>query len=213
MANATALEMVQRMQRKLRLPVSTVVTQAHAAIMLECLNTAQRSLLTDGVVWDELKVYGSFATEDDEALYTISGTVEGDELEIIRNLQIDGYEPLIKKSDSEFRELRQSYLNSPGQPLYYRHYSRVDGSIIIEVTPTPDAAYTIKTEALKKPAKLVADDDEITLDEDTLFLAAMFLATDAEGLDYQTALSMYQAKFSLMSNNQGESNWGDVEVI
>ncbi len=210
---ATALEMVRRMQRALRLPQATRVTEPHATIMLECINNAQRNLLTECFVWDELKVYGSFDTEIGEVLYTITGT-DNHELEVIRNLEITGCYPLEKKSDSDFRDIKRSYGSTSGQPLYYRHWARTDGtSIIIEVTPTPAAVYTINTEALIKPKKLINDGDEIMLDEDTLFLAAMFLAKDAEGLDFQTALSIYQAKLGLIGNNQGESNWGDIEVI
>jgi len=33
-------------------------------------------------------------------------------------------------------------------------------------------------------------------------------------LDYQAALSLFQSKYSLIGNNQGESNWGDmIEAI
>ncbi len=83
----------------------------------------------------------------------------------------------------------------------------------MEVSPTPNAVYVVESEALIKPKRLTADGDNTILDEDTLFLAAMFLATEAEGLDYKTALSLYQSKLSLIGENQGESNWGDVEVI
>jgi len=210
---ATALELVKRMQRKLRLPQAGRVTEPHAAIMLECLNSAQRNLLPESYVWDELKVYGSFDTKIGDALYTITGA-DSNEIDVIRNLEIEDSDPIIHKTDSEFRGIKRAYGSTTGRPLYYRIYSRTGGtSILIEVCPTPDAVYTVNTEALKKPKRLTADGDEIILDEDTLFLAAMFLATDAEGMDFQTALSLYQAKLSLIGENQGESNWGDIEAI
>lgn len=210
---ATALEMVKRMQRKLRLPQASTITEPHAAIMLECLNNAQRNLLPESYVWDELKVYGSFNTSIGNALYNITGT-DDKELDVLRNLEITGNHPFIHLTDSAFREKKRALSSTPGQPVFYRNYAREGGaSLVIEVTPTPDAIYTVETEALVKPKKLIADGDEILLDEDTLFLAAMFLATESEGLDYQAALSLYQAKLSLIGENQGESNWGDIEAI
>jgi len=210
---ATALEMVRRMQAKLRLQQAERVTEPHAKLMLECLNNAQRNLLPEAYVWDELKIYGEFDTEYNNAIYAITG-VNDCEIDVVRSLRIGSYGELTKLQDSEFRDYKAYQGGNLGMPICYRHYAREGGSLIIEVCPTPDKTYTISVEALIKPKKLVNDSDEIMLDEDTLFLAAMFLATEAEGLDYQAALSLFQSKYSLIGNNQGESNWGDmIEAI
>lgn len=209
----TALQMVNRMQRELRLPQSQLVTDPHAALMLGCLNNAQRNLLPESYVWDELKVYGTFSTQIGEALYTITGSDTKD-IDVIRNLEIPGSDPFTHLPDAEFRTKKRDQGATPSQPIFYRNYSRSGGaSIVIEVCPTPDAVYAVSTEALIKPKRMVAAGDLIELDEDTLFLAAMFLATKAEGQDFQADLALYQAKLALSGESQGESNWGDVEVV
>jgi len=209
---ATAINMVNRIQRALRLPLSGSVTDTHGALILEHINTAQRSLLLDACVWDELKLYGEFNTEINSSLYTIQGG-NSREIDQISNLQIENYDPLIRKEDEDFRELKRSYGTQTGRPLYYRMYSRIGGAVEIEVCPTPDAVYTIDSEALCKPKRLKGNTDETVLDDDLIFLGAFALAKDDQGQDATTNMNVFTAKLLGDAGAQGGSNWGDVEPV
>ena len=209
-----ALEMVNKIQRRLRMPLSQGVTAPHAALILQCVNDAQRNLLPEGCVWDELKVYGGYDTSIGGQLYTIEGFAEK-EIDVLRDMTVDGATaPMTQLSDDDFREKKRAFGTTQGQPLYYRIHSRAGGNgVVIELLPIPDAVYTVNTEALIKPPLLTADASEIMLDADTLFLGAMLLVRKEEGLDYDGDLLLFQSKISLVSSTRGESNWQDVEVV
>ncbi len=208
-----ALELIRMVQRDLRLPQAAAITEAHAQLLLGFANTVQRDLMLENYVWDEQKVYGHFETEADTALYTVTGS-SSYEIDVIRNLQIGTYDPLVWCTDSDFRAHKRTYTSTTARPLYWRVYSRSGGdSIVVEVTPTPDAAYQVDTEALIKPKRLSGAEDETMLDPDIIFLGMMMLARKEQGEDFSGDLAAFQAKLTLQGENQGESNWGDVEAI
>jgi hypothetical protein len=205
-----ALTLINRVQKELRLPLSSGVTDAHAQLILSFINTVQRKLMTEDAVWDQLKQYGTVATADGVETYNVTAT-DSYEIDTVRHLQIGTSPPIEKKSDAEFRTLKRSY-TSEGQPLFWRQYARSGGStIIIELLPTPDTIYTIDTEILIRPKLLVNASDPTVLDDDSLFLGALALARKEQGEEYQGDLAIFQASFGPEGDNQGDSNWGDVE--
>lgn len=205
----TVLEIIQEVQKKLRLPQSLSLTDSHAKLILSLINDVQRNLLAEQGVWDEAKVYGSFNTVSGTATATIS--VSGQEIEIIRNLKIGTSPPIEKVDDDDFREYKRVY--STGQPLYYRIYSKSGGGITVEFSPTPDAVYQIDYEVLKKPPRLVNSTDVPLLDADTLIAGTVTLAKHNQGQDVNLELSQFQAKLGMQVDSQGESGWGDVEAV
>src|SRR4030065_570284 len=205
----TALEIINEVQIRLRLPKSTTITDAHAQLLLSFLNEVQREYVHDSGVWDELKTYGNFNTAAGTSLYTISIT-NSQEVEIIRALKIGTNPPLEKfNNDEEFREYKRVN-TANAQPLAWRVYGRSGGSIIIELAPTPDAVYQIDAEIIKKPPKMSIAADVPLLDADTLILGATMLAKKEMGLDAQGDAAGFQAKLGLESDTQGESNFGGV---
>lgn len=208
----TALQMVNRVQRSLRLPFSATVAEYHGALILENINTVQRGMMLDGFVWDDLKQFSHFHTDATNATYAISGAA-GEDIDVIRNLQIGYSDPIIKKTDDEFRAIKRGYAGTTGQPLYYRHYSRSVGTLTIELAPSPDAAYQVDTEILVKPPMLTADGDLITLDADAVFYGALMLARQDQGEDATAQMSVFQAKISMLAGSHSDSNLGDMEAV
>lgn len=206
----TALEMINLVQRELRLPTSKLISDPHAQLLLRFINRVQRDLMMEGVVWDECKVYGSFSTQEGTNLYTINLGTDV-EIDIIRVLKIGGT-TLYKYSDDEFREYKRKNAQ-PGQPKLYRIYSRSGGTITVELAVTPDQGYSVEYEVLKKPQKLINADDVPVLDSDTIVAGVVMMARKEQGDDYEGDIAAFRAKLGLQGENQGESNWGDVELI
>lgn len=209
----TALQLVQRVQRKLRLPVSETVHTTHGRLILEYLNTVQRSILPDMCVWDNLKLYGEIALVPSMSIYLIEG-IDSGEVEQILEIRLEGEaSPLTQLANENFLEMAAIYGQSTGKPLYYRVYSRASNGIKIEVLPVPDASYTAKVEALCLPLPLENDTDEPVLDPDVIYLGAVVLAKSDMGLDYSTDNAVFLAKAAGLRESQGCSNWGDVEIV
>ena len=208
----TALQIVNTVQRKLRLPQSTLITDAHAALMLEYANQIMLDFMMEKTTWDELKIKGAIGTRDGVSIYYVY-PVNAANVDYIRILQVGTDDPIEKLTDEEFRDYARTVSGSEGQPLYYRIVGRAGSALIIELAPTPDAVYQVDFEVLQKPVRMTAAGDIPALDDDTIISGALFLARQEQGEDFQTELGAFQSKLGLHADNQSESNFQDVEPI
>jgi len=162
---------------------------------------------SEGYVWDELKWTTTVATVQGTPTYRIERS--GYELDVLRNLQIGTSEPLSLLSDLLFREYKRLY-TTQGQPKVWRHYSADTGTITIEVSPVPDAIYTIAVEALVKAKRLTLATDVPLIDPEILVLGGLTLAKEDQGEDATLAAQEYGGKLSSAAT-KNETNWGDVD--
>ena len=210
-----ALWIVQQVQRRLRLPLSSDFNDTHALFILGMANEVQRDYLTQVAVWDQLKLYGNVTVSPPAAgsPATVTIQVPGYEIDVLRRLYIEGYPEIDFLSDDEFLDRIRIASGNAERPTYCRIRSRSLDSVTVEVGPVPDQDYVLQTELLLKPFLMEVQDDMPMLDPDTIVLGAIMLASLEAGLDYQEKLAAFQANLSLTSSANSESNWGDVEPI
>lgn len=204
------LQMINEVQKSLRLPQSLEITDPHAQLILSLLNRSQRSMMLEAATWDELKRYGAVALKPGSDTFIITLTT-GDEIDYIRSIQYDSGEEIKKIDDDDFRVLKRNA--QTGKPCYYRNFSRSGNNVIIEVYPRPDVEYEAQVELMQKPPRLVNALDLPLLDADTIVLGALMLARAEQGENAQTELMSFQAKVGLLINNSNESNWGDMDPV
>lgn len=204
------LQMIQAVQAELRLPVSLAINDAHSRLILSYLNKVQRSLLMETMDWNELRFYNHFNTLAGTEFYDLP--TPGVEADVVRVLQIEQNSPLQLVTDEKFRLAKRLNVTQ-SMPLMFRVNSRVGGQIRVELCPTPDKIYRIDFEILRKPPYLSLQTDVPMLDPDTIVLGAIVMAKQDQGTDYQLDMSTFQAKLSLQTETQGQSNWGDVEAV
>lgn len=209
----SVLTMINEVQRELRLPESSAVSEPHAQLVLSFLNKVQSDIMMEAYVWDELKVSGAIATREGFSLYSLA-PINGQTVDMVRVLQLGTNEPLTKfNNDAAFRAFRRSN-TSNNSPLAYRIYGRAGDALIIELSPAPDESYEqLNYELLVKPARMTAATDIPTLDSDTIIAGALMLARMEQGEDYTADLQAFQSKMGLRGEAQGDSNWGDIEVV
>lgn len=202
-----ALQIVQEIQKRLRMPQSAAITEKHAVLILSFVNSVLVNGPGEGYVWDELKWVTAIPTVVGQVTYRIERS--GYELDVLRNLSIGTNPPLSLLSDDLFREYRRLH-TSQGEPKAWRHYSADTGTITIEVSPIPDAVYSIDVEALVKSKRLVLATDVPLIDPEILVLGGLMLAKEDQGDDYTLAGQEYGGKLSGASS-RNETNWGDVD--
>ena len=208
----TVLEIINEVQVKLRLPVSTALTTAHAKLLLAFINEVQRNYMLMDTVWDELKVYLSVNTVAGTAIYAVPAPSSG-ELDTIRSIQIAYNDPLVMLSDGDFLS-HQRVNTTQAEPKKYRHRSRTAAGVItIEVSAVPDAVYAMDMECQIKPPRLTLGSETPLLDEDTIILGVAWLAKKDDGNDDREDFAAFQAMNSLRAGDKGNSNLGDVEPI
>lgn len=208
----TVLEIINEVQRKLRLPVSAALTTAHAALLLTFINEVQRNYMLVDTVWDELKVYPSVNTVAGTATYAVSAPSSG-ELDSIRSIQIGINDPLVMLDDGDFLAHKRAN-TTQAEPKKYRHRSRTAAGVItIEVSSTPDAAYQMDVEALIKPPRVTLSTDVPLLDAETIILGVTWLAKKDDGNDDREEFAAFQTMNALRAGDKSDSNLGDVEPI
>ena len=206
----TALQIVNTVQKKLRLPQTasgSFATDPHAQLILSFANQAMMDMITDAFEWDEMKLAGAFGTRDGIAVYTIY-PVNGASIGGISRLQIGGDDPFDLLNDSDFRNMKNIYTVG-STPLFYRIYARAGNALVIEILPVPDAVYVVEFEGMQRPDELSAYTDIPLLDPDTIIAGALMLARKDQGEDYTLEMGAFQAKLSL-KGRQTEAAWGDV---
>lgn len=209
---STALGMVQRVQRLLRLPPSSsIANDQHAQLILDFINQVQRMLMPKQAVYDALKVYGEFSTTAGTSLYTISIS-NGREIDTVRALRIAAAGQIEPLSDEQFRGQKRNG-QAQGVPQYYRYYQRARSYVVIEVFPVPDGVYAVEAELLFKPPLLVEDAHVPLLDVDTIVAGAVMLARHEQGENMQVEMSVFRESLAADAGTLNESNWRDAEAV
>ncbi len=202
-----ALEIVNAIQRRLRMPLSATIAETHAALILSFVNSVLTNGPGEGYVWDALKWTTIVPTSATIATYQVARN--GYEVDVLRNLQIGTNRPLTLLADPVFRDYKRQNTQQ-AMPLYYRHIGESGGAISIEVAPTPDAVYNIDVETLLKAKRLTAATDIPMIDAELLILGGLVLAKEDQGDDYRLAAEEFGTKLG-NAGSRNESNWGDVD--
>jgi hypothetical protein len=208
----TVLEIINNVQKELRLPQTGEVAfpiSAHAQLLLGFINKTM-DLMMEHSPSSSLKTSGRFQTIAGMAYYQISPVNATGGIDMVSRLQIPGSYPLSLMSDDQMKAYKDS-CTEQNQPGVFRLHSRQGGALIIEVAPTPDAAYSVDFNGLLRVVSLTASTDIPLLDADTIQLGVLWMAKQDQGEEFQVDLAAFQAKISL--HNPTGSIAGDVEFI
>lgn len=208
----TALEIVNEVQKELRLPQSSLITEAHAQLMLSFANKVIQGPMMEAPDWPELILRGRLMLKQGVTMYTIR-PVNGGTVDFIETITPVGYEPLIKRQDGDFRvRKRGNDVSGQNQPTDYRIYSRAGGNLIFEITPAPDQNYEATYEARQQPGRLLAATDYSPLNDDLIIMGTLAVARTEAGQDSGLDNQAFAGKLEGQIDNQTEPNWGDANT-
>ncbi len=217
----SVLEIINEVQRQLRLPQSASMVDAHAQLLLSFMNKVMLNFMMEAAVFDDLKVNGSIQLQKDISIYAIS-PLNVSNIDVLQNIQIGTSAPLEKLSDDDFRDFVRVHTEEASdntltpleaEPEAYRQYARAGGAIYIEVCPTPDQSYTADYALLVKPERVADGNDIPMLDQETIIEGVLLLAKEEMGIADQGDVDSFAVKLKGEIFSQGESNWGDVNPL
>ena len=220
MADTTLLQIVNNVQKELRLPQTgsaQFTTAAHSLLITSFVNKIIREFVCKGSLWDALKVYTNINTEAGTALLPLTlpdqtGTPDDStpELDTISALYIPGSKPLVKKNDGFFLDYQRTH-PLEHQPLIYRIRTKTPTTWTIEVCPTPDQVYQINEEIYRRHPILSAAADIPLVDPDVVLAGTLWWAKAQQGEDAGAEFNAFQMALSLASQEEG--NMGDIETV
>lgn len=202
----TALEIVNEVQRDLRLPQSVDFNSAHAKLILSFVNRVQRDMMAPFCNWLELKVYRQFTAAVGVSKYKPSK----DELNALTYIEIIGNEVKKCRTDEGFRAVKST---TNGTPTHYRirSFNPANGLFEIEFNRPADALYNVDYEGYAKPPVLEVEGDIPVLNPETIVVGTILVAKGKQGQDVTLDLEMWRTNFGSIAadTNQG----GDVDFL
>jgi hypothetical protein len=207
----TVLQIINEVQKSLRLPQSTLITDAHAALLLGFANEVQIDYMAEFCQWEEAKVRAAFNTVAGQSVYSIC-PLQDLCIDTIAEMRIGTSDPLTKPPINQFRQSVRTAIGY-SQPTAYNHFGRAGSALLIELNPTPNSVYRIDVDLLIKPQRLVLADDIPLLDQDMITLGVKLLCRKDMGEDINAELAAFQAKLSLRGGAYGEGQSTEIDFL
>ena len=214
-ATETLLEVVNGVQRACRFPVSTALTDAFSASVVQKVNDVLALIIPEAGFLEHLKISGSFTTKVGQSIYRISPVnCEGISLlNYLRNPDGDFIEGPM--DDMKFRQLKDTMNMNIGAvyqvPVGFRIVSMDAGYPIVEIAQTPTDQSIISFEVIKKPKRITLATDYVPFPEAVRLGATMFAKMDL-GRDSAVEQALFAKALSRTSTVDANTSLGDVEV-
>jgi hypothetical protein len=207
----TVLQIINEVQKSFRLPQSTLITDAHAALLLGFANEVQLDYVAEFCQWEEAKVRAAFNTVAGRSVYSIC-PLQDLCIDTIAEMRIGTSDPLTKPPVNQFRQSVRT-ITDYSQPTSYGHFGRSGTALLVELNPTPDSVYRINADLLIKPQRMVLADDIPLLDQDIITLGVKLLCRKDQGEDIAAELAAFQAKLSLRGGAYGEGQSTEIDFL
>jgi hypothetical protein len=176
----TYLQLVNKVLTRLREEtVSTVSQNTYSALIGEFVNDAKR-LVEDAWDWSALRTTLTVTTTADIFNYSLTGS--GNRIELL---------DVINDSSNFFMKYRDSHwfnktflVDEPasGSPMYYGFNGiDVNGDTAVDLSPIPDAAYSLRFNCILRTPELSADTDTVAIPTLPIIHTAVALAVAERG--------------------------------
>jgi hypothetical protein len=176
----TYLQLVNKVLTRLREDtVDTVSQNTYSALVGEFVNDAKR-IVEDAWDWSALRTTLTVTTTADIFNYSLTGS--GNRIELL---------DVINDSSNFFMKYRDSHwfnktflVDEPasGSPMYYGFNGvDVNGDTAVDLSPIPDAAYSLRFNCILRNPELSADTDEVNIPTLPIIHLAVALAVAERG--------------------------------
>jgi hypothetical protein len=187
----SALDIINRIQRRLRLPASSAITDTHAQLMLDFINDSYRTVFTNIGVMNELKVRGAFSTHGGGPTLWPIYPINCEYVSYLNWIKYYAGSPdtfPLKKITFEQLEIENLKMLSAGDPLGYPKYYCIRQSPgrfpVVQFYPDISPEFTsFEYECAIKPQPLSAATDYPMCDPMVLVYGGTILAKRDAGLD------------------------------
>jgi len=176
----TYLQLVNKVLTRLREDtVDTVSQNTYSALVGEFVNDAKR-IVEDAWDWSALRTTLTVTTTTDIFNYSLTGS--GNRIELL---------DVINDSSNFFMKYRDSHwfnktflVDEPasGSPMYYGFNGvDVNGDTAVDLSPIPDAAYSLRFNCILRTPELSADTDTVAIPTLPIIHMAVALAVAERG--------------------------------
>jgi len=186
----TALEIINRVQRRLRLPASSAITDTHAQLMLDFVNDAYLTVFPNIGVMNELKVRGAFFAHGGGPTLWPIHPINFSYVSKLNWVKYYGKSPdeypleLVSAETLEIENLKAMTSGDlPGYAKFYCIRQSPDRFPVVQLYPDPDPGVAFEYECSIKPSALSAATDYPICDPMALLYGATILAKRDAGLD------------------------------
>lgn len=196
----TYLQLVNKVLTRLREnTVDTVSQNTYSALIGEFVNDAKR-IVEDAWDWSALRTTLTVTTTSDIFNYSLTGS--GNRIELL---------DVINDTSNFFMKYRDSHwfnktflVDEPatGSPMYYGFNGvDVNGDTAVDLSPIPDAAYSLRFNCILRTPELSADTDEVAIPTLPIIHSAVALAVAERGESGgQSAAELFNVADKILSD-------------
>jgi hypothetical protein len=211
----TLLQVVNGVQRAVRFPVSSALTDSFSLGVIQKINDILTTILPTEGRMEHLKVSGSFVTVAAQSLYRITpiNCTGVTELLYLRVPNADFLKGPV--NDVDFKAIKDVNNQDFGEetvPTIFRIASFSGGFPVIEVFPTPTAGGVISFEVVKKPVKLSVA-TEYVISPDLVRIGATMLSKMELGRDAKAEELMFNRALGLHSSSETNFDIGEEAEV
>lgn len=213
----TLLEVVNGVQRSLRMPISAGIADQLSLSIIQRVNDVLKTILPVNGIQENTKISGTFTLKSGVSLYRVAPPNVNTVDSITYLSDHNGSRMIGPMSPEDFRNAQGVYLLdmtgiiTPGIPRYFKVASKDSGYPIVEVFPAPDDYYTVSYEAVSRMDKVSTATEYVPHSEIVRIAATMMMKTDM-GRDATLEKGLLSEALSLASTTEANSHISDVEV-
>jgi len=179
---STALQLVNKVLRRLREDEVTSFTSSYAGLILDFVNETKREV-EDSWNWTSLRTTKTITTAAGTSQYALTGA--GSRFRILDAWDSTNNAQLVLANSAYFNYNTEG-MGSPsqGHPFAYQVWGQdANGDPYISINPVPDGAYTLTFYVHVPQVDLTATSDTMTVDEWPVVLGAWAKAISERGED------------------------------
>tara|TARA_R110000823_G_scaffold201784_1_gene332628 strand:+ start:3102 stop:3743 length:642 start_codon:yes stop_codon:yes gene_type:complete len=174
------LQIINKVMIRLREDEEQDLSAGYTKLIGEFVNEAKREV-EDAWSWVQLRNTIQVTTVASTLRYTLTGSGKRSQILYVIN-DTDNYE--VQRANSKWMTMQLTTSNTTnGQPSYYDVNGTSGGDYNVDLFPVPDAGYAINFNMKIPQVDLVELDDEITVPEYPVILAAYAKAISERGED------------------------------
>jgi hypothetical protein len=174
------LQIINKVMIRLREDEEQDLTAGYTKLIGEFVNEAKREV-EDAWNWVQLRSTIQVTTVASTLRYTLTGSGKRSQILYVVN-DTDNYE--VQRANGKWMTMQlTTSTTTNGQPSYYDVNGTAGGDYNVDLFPVPDAGYAINFNMKIPQDDLVALDDELTVPEYPVILAAYAKAISERGED------------------------------
>lgn len=193
MSNKTFIQIVNRLQRRLReAKTGTVLSSGYSELLGDFVNEAKREV-EDAWDWNCLRDTVQAVTSKGVRAYALTGSGKRARVLSVLNDTNNSFLFPVSQERATYNFLGPG---GEGAPRFYSFNGEYNGDLVADLYPIPDGVYTVNFNLVVPQVDLVNDADELYVPDEPVYLGALMKAIEERGEDGGISSALVSTRYT-----------------